>query len=234
MITSLTLKVNMLSLLIEWQMMPPSREEFAVGAYIYRTTTTKTARIMYRSKETGELVEADANAYEYAYKPSSSDWGDFNRKMEQRLIEPARRAFRRLDKKPHELMILCHDGKIELGSTVYRSRGAIAVNDLGFGDYYPAVGNIVSVKRRGAGLSVDSLKARLDHGLDSIHTVGTVNGHYRMQIVREGDSYTMRCWPTGGQLQRHLLDVNSTDNERLLAHWTGFQREAMRAPAVAA
>ena len=205
-----------------------------MGAYIYRTTTTKTARIVYRSKETGELVEADANVYEYAYKPSMSDWGDFNRKMEQRLIEPARRAFKRLDKKPHELMILCHDGKIELGSTVYRSRGAIAVNDLGFGDYYPAVGNIVSVKRCGAGLSVDSLKARLDHGLDSIHTTGTVNGQYRMQLVREGEWYAMRCWMPDGKLQQHLLDVNSTDNERLLAHWNGFQAGATRAPAVAA
>lgn len=206
-----------------------------MGAYIYRTTTTKTARIEYRSKETGEIVEADASVYEYAYKPSiCGNWDDFNRKMEQRFVDPARRAFKRLDKKPHDLMIISHEGKIQLGSSVYRSRGHIAVNDMGFGDYYPAVGKVVWVRWTGPNLSIDSLKARLDHGMDSIQTIGNVNGTHRMQIVREGEHYAMRCWMPSGKLQQHLLHVDSTDNERLLAHWEGFQAAALRGEPKAA
>ena len=195
-----------------------------MGAYIYRTTPSRHARITYRDNQTGELIDADCSIYEYAYKPYWSN-EQANRRMEQRLVAPARRAFTRLNEQPHKFGITAHDDVITLGASVWRTRRNVSVNDTGWGDYYPYVGKLIAVKRLWGGFRVESMKQSLDAGQDVIHKYfrGGWPEEFHFRAIREGSDYVLSS-KYGGIRGEMRLDVGNTDNERLLAHWNNWTR----------
>lgn len=129
-----------------------------MGAYLYRTSPSLTARAVVQMRDGSGTVECDVALYRYAYKPSYSD-PDFNRRMDFKTgVHASANAFARTGKPVPDLGMNYDDEAgevyalrgVECQTAVFRTRGAPAGTDDH--DFCTYVGDVVSWVRLPKGI----------------------------------------------------------------------------------
>lgn len=196
-----------------------------MGNYVYRTTTTSTARVVVRNEQTGNLEEIDVSVYHFAYKESLFRGSD-NARLDKKIVDPVREAFKRRDKKPHRFGILAHNNEIELGNPVFRTRRNVSVNDCLVGSRYPKYGILVRVVWKGNNITWNSLKKRLDeHGLGQSFIRLSPGPQTEFTISKKENDYVLMATVVDGSpaSTRFRYIPDHVDNEYLLKEWQSFQ-----------
>jgi len=110
-----------------------------MGAYVYKTTPTATARIVMEDAATGERRMVDVQLYEFAFKCYRMEE---DAKTWARKCGPAERAFEKRGTKPLAAGISVYKGECSIGDPVFPTRGYVAAVEI---SDVKAIGKIVAV-----------------------------------------------------------------------------------------
>jgi len=116
-----------------------------MGEYIYKTLPSSVREVTIKLSD-GTIVNGTCGEYAYAYKPYLTDEKE-NRKMDNRYVAPARRAFKISAANPPKYG--AHIGKehprMQVGDTVFAANQRVALSDF----YMNRVGFIINLAPNG-------------------------------------------------------------------------------------